>query len=183
MEEKNSNRGLVVGLIICIIIILLLTGLLAWKFIDKDSNNKNNEVNTNEKQEETTSYDLTDAKKLIDKYLTNGVGSFGLDYYFEKGYDNDAKGYLAYQNIKKNQIKMVSCEEIYSGNSDFTYDGNGSWYNSESLFCDGTTSTTAVSYDALNEVYKELFGSDEKLPKEDIKFVFSIILNLIISTP
>lgn len=162
MEEKNSNRGLVVGLIICIIIILLLTGLLVWKFIDKDSNNENTEVNTNEKQEETTSYDLTDAKKLIDKYASIYFGNN----VFENGYDYSAKVKLAINNLSINHFSSVNCENLYVNNNEFKYDGNGYFSEKFKSACD--ENSKSISYDILNNKFKELFGKDAELEKSSI---------------
>lgn len=172
MEEKNSNKGLIICLIICIIIILVLTGLLVWKFIDKDSNNENTPVDTNEKQEETVSYDLEDAKELIDKYVGYDGGAMVFSQYFENGYNNAAKAYLAISQLPNTKFNTVNCKSIYSDNKDVIYsDDQGYLIESLNAACSRVT-TTSVPYDTLNDIYKELFGSNEVLSKEDVSFSF-----------
>lgn len=150
--------------VIITILAILVLGLGGYLVYDKVVNKETPSINKNEeKQEEVKeeSYDLVEAKKLVDKYYLNhffGGNSFN-------GYTDEVKIWLAYNSLSETQQSTVNCAELYEGKENVTKDPQG-YILENKRTCDGEAKT--VTYDNMSKAYKSFFGNNVELKKEDI---------------
>jgi len=150
---------------VIMILAILVLGLGGYLVYDKVLTNDNNEIENTEVKEE--SYDLAAAKELIDKYYYSYATQSGTS--FTIGYTEDAKKYLAAVNVSVKDVSTINCILTYN-NEGYQYEVN--LENGGIGYCYGDTNS--ISYDALSESYKKLFGNDKVLKKND--FIFGAMI-------
>lgn len=151
--------------IVIMILAILVLGLGGYLVYDKALTNDNNEIENTEVKEE--SYDLAAAKELIDKYYYSYATQSGTS--FTTGYTEDAKKYLAALNVSIKDVSTINCLLTYN-NEGYQYEIN--LENGGIGYCYGDTNS--ISYSALSESYKKLFGNDKVLKKND--FIFGAMI-------
>lgn len=154
-------------IIVLATLVLVLGGYLVYdKIIAKDETKKsenNEKVEEKPELEDAVDYDLTMAKKLIDKYT--------YDFYdwqrmFENGLDENHKILLAIRHTKSTK-KAVDCKKAFPNGKLITKDAIELEMNGEFVgVCEQWMDTLDVySYDELNKTYQSLFGPNEEMPK------------------
>ena len=125
MENKNSvNIGLVILIVFLTLIVGLLGGYALFKYVQSNEESKNPQIpngNENTDKEEITlekDFDLSEAKKLMDKYLYNNF--CGGELYISDLSDELKKNEIALHSIKE---QTVSCSSIY-GQSEVSIDAD-----------------------------------------------------------
>ena len=105
-------------------------------------------------------YDLIKARELVDKYYYKNY--FTGDMF--DGLTDKYKFWLAYSKLDSKEKQQLSCDSLYQSTS-FSKDING-YKIDNSRYCDGNVNV--VTYSDINRAYKELFGSDESIKKQDV---------------
>ena len=103
-------------------------------------------------------YDNAKAKKLVTSYFSSSV--VATNNVLKTGMTDKYKISLAINKITSDKLTEYNCTELYP---DKEKDNTGIIV-SEGAYCDGTTQ--GISYNELNNAYKELFGNNSKLKKE-----------------
>lgn len=162
MEERKSNKGLLVVLILCVVIILVLSGLLILKTLNKETSGDNNDeitnIDSNEQETEVKDYDIAKAEELLEKFGFNGgLGTCGFGVY-NYGYDDEYMKYQALKKVSQDKIQKINCSEIYV-QSDLNKDAPG-YYKGENGHCPQNETADVISYDSVNEIYKKMYGTN-----------------------
>lgn len=165
MEERKNNS--VVMAVIITVLVMIVLGLVGFIFYDKiinKTNEPNIEENNNDEQNKdvVVDYNLSDAKKLVDKYYYNYRG---METTFQKMSEND-KMFIAYTKLNKSDFGVANCERLYAGNKN---DAGGYYVDvlGNEYACNNEYSKI-ISYDLINAVYQDLFGSSVNIPKKII---------------
>lgn len=159
-----NNKGKNVIIVILCVVVLCLCGYLVY---DKVLSGNQNDV-----KEEVV--DLGYAKKLVDKYYEESLGSNVI----EAGLTEEAKIFLAIRNTSiEHMSSPISCDSIYQNSEKATFQGYGYMvkldsHDNKAGFCNNDTNI--IHYDEVNKSYKELFGSDEEVPKRSIFFLYHV---------
>ena len=167
MERERNNTGLVVAVTVLTMLVLGLAGFIVY---DKVINNNtkepnNNEVNNNldNNGDDVTyiNYDLNAAQDLINNYVIDGA---------VYGYDDTTKMELAYMYLDSSDFKTMSCKSLFDGVDGWKkQEYEGFYINDDYRGCEVETKT--ISYDKLNQSYKNLFGSEINIPKKNFHLV------------
>ena len=146
------------------ILVLGLGGYLVYdKVIDKDVNEEVKEENG---KQESKDFDLVEAKKLIDKYISQ---TWFREESLEGALTESKKIVMAINSTKSKEIDYTYKEAFPDGkleNEQFLVEIN----NSISATCyeSKDDKEIAYTYDDVNKTYKELFGEEQDLPKTKI---------------
>lgn len=162
MEERKSNKGLLVVLILCVVIILVLSGLLILKTLNKETSGDNNDeitnTDSNVQETEVKDYDIAKAEELLEKFgFKDGIDYCGFRIYNSK-YDEDYMKQQALKNVSQDKIKKMNCSEIYE-QSDLNKGVTG-YYKGENGHCPQNGTVDVISYDSVNEIYKKMYGTN-----------------------
>ena len=150
------------GLLITVIVLVLVIGLLIFK-LTKDTvstnkdKNKTSDNNTQviDKVEGAKDFDLKEAEQLLDKFGFNENLGCNQYIYFSK-YSETFKKIVAFKNVQPSKITKKKCSEIYSENK---LDEAGR-YLTDNGVCYKDKEVNIVSYEEVNKIYKEMFGTD-----------------------
>ena len=150
------------GLLITVIVLVLVIGLLIFK-LTKDTvstnkdKNKTSDNNTQviDKVEGAKDFDLKEAEQLLDKFGFNEDFGCNQYIYFLK-YSETFKKIVAFKNVQPSKITKKKCSEIYSENK---LDEAGR-YLTDNGVCYKDKEVNIVSYEEVNKIYKEMFGTD-----------------------
>lgn len=165
-ERKNNNVVIAVVITVLVMIVLGLVGFIVYDKVitktDEPSTGEHNKVENNEqeKEEVVVDYNLSDAKKLVDKYYYNYRG---METTFQKMSEND-KMFIAYTKLNESDFGTAKCEKLYAGNKN---DAGGYYVDvlGNEYACNNDYSKT-IAYDLINSAYQELFGSSVNIPKK-----------------
>ena len=159
-NNRNNNSIIVIILIILLFVIIIGGGFFVYKKFIVKPNNKSTEVIEDSIKEETKIPSITkeETKKLIDTYYFAGRSSS--ENIFTISMNDIAKKTVAIKNAY-NDAKIVACDKI----SEFT-EKDGVCINEEKNV---VTQGRILDYDTLNNKYKNLFGKQNDISKENIK--------------
>lgn len=126
--------------------------------------------NSNIKENQAQNSNLQKIKQLIDKYNYNSL--YGVNLFLE-GLGEDTKILITLNRIPKTEIiNNISCSTLYQNDENAVYESNGYKVNlnvyvgNKGSFC--YTTTYGISYESASKVYKDLFGSNNDMPKKDV---------------
>lgn len=162
MEERKSNKGLLVVLILCVVMILVLSGLLILKTLNKETSGDNNDeitnTDSNVQETEVKDYDIAKAEELLESFgFKEGIPTCGFRIY-NNGYDEDYMKAQALKKASQEKTNKMNCSEIYK-QSDLNKD-NPRYYKGEYGYCPQNGAVDVISYDSVNEIYKKMYGSN-----------------------
>jgi len=143
-----------------IILVLCLGGYLVY---DKIIHNNDDGDNTKEVLEDEKKYDLVEAKKLVDRYMSQDYMRYEIlsDNYLSE----EAKVKIAINNTKSTNTEYTCKEafpEYYSEGEAFVNDDTS---GSVGVCTDNYESSEIYDYKNVNSTYKKLFGNKKDLPK------------------
>ena len=159
MENKNTNKGLLVVIIALLLVVIGLGCVIGYLLINNNENKSEEKIIT-----------VEEAKKLIDDYY--------FDYYSfdlfeavdnERMTNEDIKNYILNNKILQKNYKNTDCINY---KSKLHYDSNYQVYIKDNEEYPLACSESTISYDLLNKLYKELFGNSSKFAKKD----FTVLL-------
>ena len=151
--------------IIIIVLVVIILGLGVFICFDKGVFGKKKPSNVVVEEKD---YDLSKAKKLLDKYY---FISLGVDT-FSEGMTNEVRNSIAIFNLAVKYEGQVSCSSIYNNNPIAKMESDTSYSIIDGDFAGGCDENLVpfYKYDDVNEVYKDLFGEGNAIPKESFKF-------------
>ncbi len=182
MKKKN------IILIVLLTIILMALALTVGYLVGTGKLDKSNKIDNNTKEEVQKEYSIKDANELINKY--QGL----LDYVFNEVRNPETIANNGYIDINQNYKGLFTLDSLnlYS-NGYNSYDGLNSNYNKstckklEMVDCDDDAEMIYVSYDEVNRKYKELFGKNKELIRDNFalravkKYVYSSKLDAFVA--
>ena len=160
-----------VMIILISVLSVLVVGLGVFIIYDKVISKDNEQKENNNVVEQN--FDLVKAKELVDKYYVNPAASF-----FGGNVDK-TKGYITALNLASTDIKSQNVEELdafectdeikkaVSEETAVSGQYECQIKNSNFLNCSEKIADS-VSYNAVNAVYKKLYGNDKDIPKDEI---------------
>ncbi len=156
-KMDNKNYVLLTLILFAILILLIIYILDATKKSGVNLNNDkkiNNSVAYNVDEEQ-----LSEAKSLLYKYI-DLLDSPNFCNPFNTGFTDECKVYIAYKNLSESDYMITNCNALYNDITDNYVPSIGGYCNLNST----------ISYDVLNNSYKNLFGLDLTLEKSDYNF-------------
>ena len=176
-NKKSRNTKIIITIIITVVI-LIGTGL-ALIFIPKmlPITSKNN-INNNDDNIDMIStdiepidipikgnYSLEDTEKLLQKFGLSINGKLpAVKGVYKLGYTDEFKFIVAAENVSNDKKQEKLCGEVYEGRFNIDYG-----YKSPETdgVCNKDYNVTVINYDDINNVYKEMYGTDA--PKKSLK--------------
>ncbi len=174
MEQWNDvKKGQKTSPVVIIILVILLIAAVACGFLFGDKlyelvhKTEESSPKTEEKTEkEENEITLEDAEKVLVKFglSKNSILSSHLGVYHSVGYTEDFKLANAIANVEESKIAKDVCSRLYLGEdtADYITNQGNPYYRakSNSGVCYPADQIDTVKYDDVNEVYKDLYGTD-----------------------
>lgn len=163
-KKKKNNTWIIVVLVI---LVLGLGGYLVYdKVITKDVKE---EVKEDSSKQKSKDFDLVEAKKIVDKYISN---HWQRENMFEGSITEEDKIVLAINYTESTKINY-NCEEAFpninmpEGDDYFIIETDNFWGACvDNSAGDDHYYDLVHTYDEVNKTYKELFGNGQELPKK-----------------
>lgn len=152
-------------IIILLVVIAIVVGVfLGVKITEGKNDNVNPEINKNNDKEIENEFSVTEAKKIMDKYLV-------FSSYISDLTNEDEKSYIAIQNTKNNET--YSCKKLF-GNNYFEPEYNA-FLVRDLHYC--TKESRFYDYSNVLSTKKELFGKTSILNNDDFDYQGTFIYN------
>jgi len=177
--NKKSNSKVIIIMIIIFAILIIGTGiaLLINSNIITTNNTSNttNNINDNTNMISTDiepidiptkgNYSQDDAEKILQKFGLSINGKLSANGgVYQLGYTDEFKFIVAVENVSTDKKHEQLCGEVYEGRFNIDYG-----YKSPETdgVCRKENKVTVINYDDINNVYKEMYGTDA--PKKSVK--------------
>jgi len=166
-KEKNNNKIVIIVLAVLIPVVGICGWLLGSNLSKsdnpvKENNNEQKEEkpqDDEEKEEQMQAISVEEAEKLIAKYQFSNALIQGQ---FASGYTQEDKQALALLNAS-DKLSTKDCSLYFDVQEDYNHDYA---LKGDERFCCSKKSNV-ISYEDLNQSYKELFGNKENILKEN----------------
>lgn len=135
--------------ILIITILVIVTG--GYLTLNKNNNKGQEKIDDDTKSPLIKDFDILKAEEILEYFGFNvnfGCGSLVYDSFYSDSY----KKITAIEKVEQSKIKNMKCSELYS---ELDLYGN---YKGENGVCPQTKSTSVISYEDVNEIYKKMYG-------------------------
>lgn len=166
--------------VIIIILVILILGLSGYLVYDKLLVSTDNEESNNDKKLEGETFDLAEAKTIIDKYLNSDMRNI-IERIEETNLDEETRLAMVLNSLESDV--NYRCDELFENVGE--YGDIGSTFYRMGWVCE-QREDSQYTYSNVNEQYKKFFGSSENALKQNIlyryeAYAYSDIKNLYVS--
>ena len=159
--EKKTNKGVLVGIVLLVFATVAFAGYFVYGYLNKENLPKETNIENKEKK-----FDISEdeANILVSKYykdgLLNTLSVADLEPWKQE-YNLESEIFsVLVMNIPENDWQKIDCSTVAKKGEPGS--GKEDYYLLNEYECTGKS----ISYDYMNKLYKELYGSSKTLKKE-----------------